>query len=1346
MKAADKFLSSCEAADRIPDVFLFLEAEPHASDGELIDVLLVDQHQRWKRNQALPVEHYLQRTPHIDDLHKVELLLEEFGYLEQRGIAPSPEEFADRFRHLSAHATTALRAGLELGPSVENDKPHLAQQDSATSARIGRYEVVRELGHGAFGKVYLAKDPNLEREVAVKVPNEKTVHEGGGIDEILAEARAVAKLDHPNIVPVFDYGITEDGCCFIVSKYVRGKELRNEIRKGIEQDRAAFLTSKLAGALHAAHKQGIVHRDVKPGNIIIDRQGEPHLLDFGLARTNTPKQEHAIVGTPAYMSPEQAEGQNRRIDGRSDIYSLGVVFYEMLTGHRPFSSPDAAEILAQIKEGEVPPPRQSNDSIAPELENICMQSLSRELNHRFRTAKDMADELETYLATVETVTMSDGSTKRLPTQHRTKQKPLVPIGYLVATVVVVFGIWLSPTIFHRLFPKETGLHSVPNNENRESTSSTKPNSRTQKRTDTDPGIVAVMGFQNGFGKPEWNWLGMGLTDLLRNEISKSEGNTIVAHWKVGRLKSDLQLSDSTQYPSSTTRRVRDILKTDWIVSGNISPAKADLEQFRWEVVLHNSQTERVFKFSLLQQTSAWWEVAPKMAAQLREKLGWSTPELNANNILGKPRIAESAMPSFFEGLSALTQHEHARAIAAFSRAAQTDPKSALIHESLGTIYADRGNFRKAVEHIDRAVSLTGDSVAPACLRRMAKKQHWSGQPELAAATYRELLQLENSDVPRYQPKLIQAMIDAGMANSALAEIERYLKTDQDKLQLAELHLLSARAAEAVSNYQDEIDCAEKARVLAEQIGSHWVLGRAKLQQGQGFRRLGQHEEALNCFVAACEILPEVDSIERARAIAGWAKSLIDNGDFELAKTKIQEGHELATNLQHEELVARHIGLLGELNVFRGKYNEAESKLSDALLRFTKIGNQRGVADMNLTLANVVARQGNADRALEIIGKAKAAYQSIGERRGEARTWGQQGGILARRGKVMEARAHFERALDLFVEIEDQRGEATCLSDIASTHSKHGHFQKATEYFSQSLEIHRRLGSNRGPDIVMYNLGVLYFRTGKLSESKRLIAESVNLFQRNGNLMNACFVQRKLGEIQMESGDLVAAKKTLSTTLDLANEIGSASLIAATIASQAKLAEYLDTIQSARELQKKSLEVREKANLRVNAASNHLDLVHLDLLDGNIREAQSRLKEFAPQLLVQIPDWKPLILATESRVLALTGNKKDAEEKLTDAISSLPEVEEIDWSVRFVFELHLAAGELAVGKASEAESRLQRLEEKAKKMKFMATYWQAMVLRREASLALRRELPESLANLRKELEKVGFSGLNSRITK
>ena len=402
--------------------------------------------------------------------------------------------------------------------------------------------------------------------------------------------------------------------------------------------------------------------------------------------------------------------------------------------------------------------------------------------------------------------------------------------------------------------------------------------------------------------------------------------------------------------------------------------------------------------------------------------------------------------------------------------------------------------------------------------------------------------------------------------------------------------------------------------------------------------------------------------------------------------------------------------------------------------------------MNLTLANVVARQGNADNALEIIGKAKAAYQSIGERRGEARTWGQQGGILARRGKVLEAREHFERALELFLEIGDQRGEATCLSDMASTYSKHGQFQKATEYFSQSLEIHRRLGSNRGPGIVMYNLGVLYFRTGKLSESKRLIAESIDLFQRNGNHMNACFVQRKLGEIQMEGGDLVAAKKTLSETLDLANEIGSASLIAATIASQAKLAEYRDSIQSARELQKKSLEVREKANLRVNAASNHLDLVHLDLLEGNIQEAQSRLKEFGPQLIVQIPDWKPLILATESRVHSLTGNKKNAEKKLTFAISSVPEVEEIDWSVRFVFELHLAAGELAIGKAREAERRLLQLEEKSKSMKFMATYWQAMVLRREAILAMRRQLPQPLANLQTELEKAGFTGLHSRISK
>jgi WD40 repeat protein len=265
---------------------------------------------------------------------------------------------------------------------------------------LGRFELIETAGTGGFGTVYRARDPELDRTVAIKVPRSGSLASKGDLERFVREARSVAKLRHPSIVSVYEVGKAE-GVPFLVSDFVEGVTLADWLSSHRPGPRkAARLIAAVADAIHYAHEHGVIHRDLKPSNIMLGADERPVVMDFGLARREagdpTMTREGDVLGTPAYMSPEQARGQSHRVDGRSDVYSIGAIFYQLLTGKLPFRG-NARMILHQLLHDEPRPPRSLNKKIPRDLETICQKAMAATPAERYETARELADDLRRFL-------------------------------------------------------------------------------------------------------------------------------------------------------------------------------------------------------------------------------------------------------------------------------------------------------------------------------------------------------------------------------------------------------------------------------------------------------------------------------------------------------------------------------------------------------------------------------------------------------------------------------------------------------------------------------------------------------------------------------------------------------------------------------------------------------------------------------------------------------------------------------------------------------------------------------------------------------------------------------------
>jgi len=384
---------------RLPVRVRDLPADSPLRLAALVEMAKIDIERHWQRGRRVTVEDYLRDFPELGTPEgpPLDLVETEWEARTHTGETPDPEEFCRRFPrqcesirsfHSAETSATPLpqgSIGLTLvAPPVEA---------RTVPDRIGRYRIVRRLGQGGMGTVYLAHDDELDRTVALKVPH-FTPGDGPEVRErFRREARAAAALDHPNLCRVYDVG-EWDGAPYLTMAFIEGQPLGDAASGVLPPDRIAALLRKVAEALAYAHERGVVHRDLKPSNILVEARGEPVVTDFGLAHregSGDPRLTRAGVplGTPAYMSPEQVEGDPEKIGPATDVFSLGVILYELLAGQLPFRG-RAAEVMGRIITETPTPPSAHRPGVDPRLEAVCMKALAKEPERRFASMSVMA--------------------------------------------------------------------------------------------------------------------------------------------------------------------------------------------------------------------------------------------------------------------------------------------------------------------------------------------------------------------------------------------------------------------------------------------------------------------------------------------------------------------------------------------------------------------------------------------------------------------------------------------------------------------------------------------------------------------------------------------------------------------------------------------------------------------------------------------------------------------------------------------------------------------------------------------------------------------------------------------
>src|SRR5437867_6790935 len=470
------------------------------------------------------------------------------------------------------------------GGNVKSAQHKIAARSVEILGELGDYELLEEIGRGGQGVVFRARQKSLNRPVALKVIGLGQWAAKAHLQRFRLEAEAAARLDHPCIVPIHEVGERES-CCYFSMNLVEGSQLDEVVkRKPMPFRRAAELIAKLARAVHYAHEHGILHRDIKPGNVLLDAKGEPHLTDFGLARLveteSTVTHTMEVLGTPSYMAPEQAQGDNAAVSNATDVYGLGAVLYQLLTGQPPFAGGTTYETIKLLLDTEPRQPRLLNPKIDRDLSTICLKCLEKDPKRRYSSALALAEDLERWLKHEPILARHTGIiTRGKKWVRRNPTSALLAASLVALAAAAGWIVWKSEFIRR---PATTG--------------------------------IAVLPFENLSDEKEHTYFADGVQDDILTKLAKVASLKVISRTSVMQYRG-----------KRNTREIRDALRVSHILEGSV---RRDRARIHLNAQLIDTRTDthvwaEEYDRDLNDVFAIQSEIAQKVAEQLHAKMSAS---------------------------------------------------------------------------------------------------------------------------------------------------------------------------------------------------------------------------------------------------------------------------------------------------------------------------------------------------------------------------------------------------------------------------------------------------------------------------------------------------------------------------------------------------------------------------------------------------------------------------------------------------------------------------------------------------------------------------------------------------